>query len=68
MDRIQELIDALSDTDIILKSQIARSHHRCKICDQPAYFFRTPFSELEYSISAICQACQDYYYLNGTEG
>ncbi len=62
MDRLQELIGALSDKDVLSRSYAAKHNHVCKICAKPARSFRTPFSELEYSISSICQACQDYYF------
>lgn len=65
MDRIRELIRVLSDNDVIRRSYLAKSSHTCKICGKRAESFRTPFSELEYDISAICQACQDYYFLDG---
>ena len=63
MDRLQELIGALLDKDVLLRSYAAKYSHLCKICAKPADSFRTPFAELEYSISSICQACQDYYFL-----
>lgn len=67
MDRIQELINVLSDNEVVLRSYTAKSNQLCKICGKHAGSFRSPFSELEYRISAICQACQDYYYLDGGE-
>jgi hypothetical protein len=63
MDRIQELIGVLGEPAVIERSYFAQYSKTCKICRQSADSFRTPFSELEYSISSICQACQDYYYL-----
>jgi hypothetical protein len=68
MNRLQDLIDTLSDEQVILRGYQARRTGICKICSQPANSFRTPFSELEYQISSICQQCQDYYYLNGGPG
>jgi hypothetical protein len=62
MDRIQELIGVLSDKDVLLRSYAARYNHMCKICKRPAKSFRTPIAELEYRISSICQACQDYFF------
>ena len=62
MDRLQELIGALSDKDVLARSYAAKHNRMCKICAKPAKSFRTRFSELEYSISSICQACQDYYF------
>jgi hypothetical protein len=63
MDRISELIGVLSDEAVIARSFHARHERTCKICGKPATSFRTPFSELEYSLSSICQTCQDYYFL-----
>lgn len=63
MARISELIGALSDEAVAARSLYAKREGTCKICGRPATFFRTPFSELEYNLSAICQACQDYYFL-----
>lgn len=31
----------------------------CKICGKPATMFRDPLSKHEYTISGMCQACQD---------
>ena len=63
-DRIEELIDVLSDKDVISRSYAAKLNKTCKICGKPAIDFRTPFSELEYSISSICQVCQDYFFIS----
>lgn len=65
MDRIGELIRALDDEAVVARSATAKVTHTCKICGNPANFFRSPFAELEYSISSICQACQDYFFLEG---
>lgn len=63
MDRLEELIGALSDKAVLSRSFAASHSRTCKICGEPANEFRTSFSKLEYSISSICQACQDYYFL-----
>lgn len=63
MDRIQELIGVLADEGVVARSFVAKRDRTCKICGKLAVAFRTPLSELEYSISSICQACQDYYFL-----
>ena len=63
MDRLRELIDVLGDQTVKTRNTLARRDLICKICGNSADTFRTPFSELEYNISAICQACQDYYFL-----
>jgi hypothetical protein len=64
MHRVQELISVLSDKDVIERAETAKALKRCKICGKPAKSFRTPRSALEYSISVICQSCQDYYFGN----
>jgi hypothetical protein len=64
VEKIRELIGALSDEELIARSFIARRDRTCRIYGQPAEWFRTPFSELEYSLSSICQACRDYYFLH----
>ncbi|WP_419658702.1 uncharacterized protein Dvar_75400 [Desulfosarcina variabilis str. Montpellier] len=68
MDKISELIRVLEDQAVVKRSLTARGTQTCKICGKPADHFRSPFSKLEYSISSICQACQDYYYLEGGSG
>jgi hypothetical protein len=64
MDRVQELISVLAESDVIARTATARAKQCCKICGNPAKSFRTSQSELEYSISMICQSCQDYYFAN----
>jgi hypothetical protein len=64
MSRIQELIGVLGDDAVVARSFNAKRDQTCKICGQSADCFRTPFSELEYKISSICQACQDYYFIS----
>jgi uncharacterized protein YbbK (DUF523 family) len=62
MNRVQELISVLSEKDVSLRDTVAKARRSCKICGEPAVGFRTPRAELEYSISSICQSCQDYYF------
>jgi hypothetical protein len=62
MDSLEELIGALSDKEILFRSHAAKHNHMCKICARPATSFRTPFSEFEYRVSSICQACHDCYF------
>ena len=62
MNRVQELISVLAEEKVIARTAIAKAHRSCKICGEPAVGFRSPRCELEYSISSICQACQDYYF------
>ena len=62
MNRVQELISVLSEKDVNARASMAKAKRSCKICGEPALSFRTPRAELEYSISSICQSCQDYYF------
>jgi phosphoribosyl-dephospho-CoA transferase len=64
MSRVQELISVLAEKEVIARGAIAKAHRSCKICGESAIYFRTPRAALEYSISMICQSCQDYYFSN----
>ena len=59
--RLKKLINILSDKEILARTEAARANHRCKICGNQASSFSTTQAELEYRLSSICQACQDYY-------
>ena len=61
MNKLQELIGILAQPEVVARTASARVHRSCKICNQQATSFSTPKAELEYSISTICQTCQDYY-------
>lgn len=37
----------------------AIEQEKCVSCKQDAYAFKNPLSEKEYSISGLCQKCQD---------
>lgn len=63
MSRIQELINKLSDSDIQTRGLTAKHRQTCKICGGPATEFRSSLTKMEYGISAICEKCQEYYYL-----
>lgn len=65
MNRTQELISALATEEVIARTAIAKAHGICKICGEPAMQFQSPRAELEYHISSICQACQDYFFQVG---
>jgi len=62
MSRAQELINVLSEEEVIARESIAKAHGLCKICGKPVREFRTHRAEVEYSISAICESCQDYFF------
>lgn len=61
MGKLRELIDALSDKKVQARTHRARQDQTCKICQNPVGSFETPFSEYEYRLSTICEACQRYF-------
>jgi hypothetical protein len=61
MDRLHELISVLSDREVQARTFYARHICICKICQKPAKTFKSPFSEHEYRLSAICEECQNYF-------
>jgi len=66
MNRIEELIEVLEKRHARTRAWIAKAQRRCIICQKPATTFRSMRAELEYSLSSICQSCQDYYIYDGT--
>jgi hypothetical protein len=61
MNRIEELINILAETEVRLRAESAKAKRICKICGNPAVSFRTYREEMEYNLSLMCQSCQDYY-------
>jgi len=66
MNRIEELIDVLEKRHARTRAWIAKAQNQCIICQKPATTFRSMRAELEYSLSSICQSCQDYYIYDRT--
>ncbi len=62
MTRLNELIQILSKPAVNERYAHAKATNTCKICERPATRFRDTLSSCEYSISAICQNCQDIYF------
>jgi hypothetical protein len=62
MCRVQELISVLSDKDVKARAETAKAQQCCKICGKPAKSFKSELSAFEYSISLICESCQEYYF------
>ena len=56
---IAEVMENLRDENYRMVYQDAKNRRICIICKQPAETFRNQSAKLEYSISAICQPCQD---------
>jgi RNase P subunit RPR2 len=61
MERLDELIRILSTPAMRTRHSKAMSTRTCKICGGPALLFRDAASSFEYTVSAICQDCQDKY-------
>ncbi|MFZ1202495.1 MAG: hypothetical protein WAO07_20195 [Desulfobacterales bacterium] len=61
MERTAELIRILSGPTMSARYAKARAARTCKICARPADDFRDKASAFEYTVSAICQNCQDKY-------
>lgn len=40
----------------------AKAHQTCIICGRPAVKFRDPSARFEYTVSALCQECQDQLF------
>ncbi|MCP3872969.1 MAG: hypothetical protein GY699_07420 [Desulfobacteraceae bacterium] len=62
MNRLQELIEILSDKEVQARTSSARINQKCKICGNLADTFHTPLAKVEYHLSIICEDCQNYYY------
>jgi hypothetical protein len=62
--RLHELIETLSDQNVEDRALTAKRSRTCKICNGPAKTFGSGLTKTEYEISAICEKCQKYFYLN----
>ena len=56
---MQKSVDSLSESMFGLSIADARAQGICVVCKSPAVAFRNALSEKEYSISGMCQRCQD---------
>lgn len=68
LSNLREFIRLLSDERVQARVHSARLRHICKLCGNPAETFRTALAEFEYTISAICQDCQDAYIFSSDDG
>jgi hypothetical protein len=57
--RIIEVMENLRNENYQIVYRNAKNKRICIICKQPADTFRDKSAKLEYSISALCQQCQD---------
>lgn len=64
METLDDIL-ALLTPAVLARSSAAKSTKTCKICTEPAIEFRSELSKFEYSVSAICQQCQDRLWGSG---
>jgi len=46
----------------------AKAQQTCIICSRPAVSFRDPSARFEYTVSALCQQCQDQLFYSRERG
>lgn len=56
---LQNVIDNMSESAFGEKQSEAIKKETCIFCKQPIDSFRDELSRREYSISGLCQSCQD---------
>jgi len=64
MTKVELLMNLFSASDYKRNYTIAKSRNTCILCGESAQDFKDQYARLEYSISGLCQSCQDEY-LNG---
>jgi hypothetical protein len=62
MTKIEKLLRKLSVPTYKSDYNDAKARRICIACKEPANDFRDKGAEFEYSISAICEKCQDRYF------
>ena len=62
------MIEILSDQAVEQRVIAAKRSKTCKICGGLSTTFKSGFTKIEYEISAICEKCQEYFYLNDEGG
>ena len=58
-----ELIKAFSEDSYRSEYAHAKANGICILCGRLAKDFRNPSARLEYHVSALCQDCQDSYFM-----
>lgn len=61
---MKRVIERLSDPDHRFNLLVAKNSNKCILCGKPATKFSSFLFSFEYSISAICEACQKVYFHN----
>ena len=64
MANLDEITNLISRPSYRSDYLIAKANAACIKCEKPAGPFRDNASRLEYQISALCQECQDKYFLS----
>jgi len=67
MTKLQMFLDLFSGPKYRGGYTIAKAPSTCILCGKPVREFQDDFARLEYSVSALCQGCQDECF-NGTVG
>lgn len=63
--KMNEFLDKLSQSMFGRKRRDCIEQQICTYCGKPAVSFKDELSKKEYSISGICQECQDGSFLEG---
>ena len=59
MATLQELLDLFVEAKYKKRYATAKATGVCILCGKPAVVFRDSSARFEYSVSALCQSCQD---------
>jgi hypothetical protein len=62
MGRFDDLLAIVTSRDYKVRFLNARASSTCVVCLKPAVRFLNASAMVEYSISALCQECQDRYF------
>jgi hypothetical protein len=61
--KVLELIEIFSEDSYRSDYTNAKAEGTCILCGMLAKEFRNPSARLEYHVSALCQDCQDSYFM-----
>ena len=62
LSNILDFLEKLSIESYQRDYENAKATETCVICKRPAREYRDILAKLEYTISALCQDCQDKYF------
>jgi hypothetical protein len=62
MIHVHNLIQMLEDSKYQVRYAVAKSTGTCIGCGKPAQAFSDASAKLEYSVSALCQCCQNRFF------